>query len=90
MLSWGYGAYVYLHVSSPTGREIQKFEAESEGRVEFVATEDGEHNFCFKNAYTETEVSFWINTETDSALSDVAKEGTLSVAVSYLFYLTTA
>lgn len=77
VLSWGYGAYVYLHVNAPSGREIQKFEAQSEGRVEFVATEDGEHSFCFKNAYTETEVSFWINTETDSALSDVAKEGRL-------------
>lgn len=75
VLSWGYGAYVYLHVTAPSGRELQKFEAESEGRVEFVAAEDGEHTFCFKNAYTETEVSFWINTETDSALSDVAKEG---------------
>lgn len=77
VLSWGYGAYVYLQVTSPTGREIQKFEAESEGRVEFVASEDGEHNFCFKNAHSETEVSFWVNTETDSALSDVAKEGKL-------------
>lgn len=76
VLSWGYGAYVYLHVTAPSGREIQKFEAESEGRVEFEASEDGEHSFCFKNAYTETEVSFWVNTETDSVLSDVAKEGT--------------
>ena len=75
VLSWGYGAYVYLHVTSPSGREIKKYEAESEGRVEFIATEDGEHNFCFRNAQTETEVSFWINTESDSALSDVAKEG---------------
>lgn len=75
VLSWGYGAYVNLVVNSPTGRELKKFEAESEGRVEFVATEDGEHSFCFSNAYTETEVSFWINTETDSALADVAKEG---------------
>lgn len=75
VLSWGYGAYVYLHVTAPSGHEIQKFEAESEGRVEFEATEDGEHSFCFKNAYTETEISFWVNTETDSALSDVAKEG---------------
>lgn len=81
VLSWGYGAYVYLHVNAPSGREIQKFEAQSEGRVEFVATEDGEHSFCFKNAYTETEVSFWINTETDSALSDVAKEGRLPDSV---------
>jgi hypothetical protein len=75
VLSWGYGAYVYLYVNAPSGREIQKFEAESEGRVEFTATEDGEHSFCFKNAYTETEVSFWVNTETDVALADVAKEG---------------
>jgi len=79
VLSWGYGAYVYLHVTAPSGQEIQKFEAESEGRVEFVASEDGEYSFCFKNAYTETEVSFWINTETDSALSDVAKEGKLLI-----------
>jgi hypothetical protein len=75
VLSWGYGAYVYLYVNSPSNKEIQKFEAESEGRVEFTATEDGEHSFCFKNAYTETEVSFWVNTETDVALADVAKEG---------------
>lgn len=75
VLSWGYGAYVYLYVKSPSGRDIQKFEAESEGRVEFTASEDGEHSFCFKNAYTETEVSFWVNTETDVALADVAKEG---------------
>lgn len=75
VLSWGYGAYVYLYVKSPTGTEIQKFEAESEGRVEFTASTDGEHSFCFKNAYTETEVSFWVNTETDVALADVAKEG---------------
>ncbi|CAN8068569.1 unnamed protein product [Agarophyton chilense] len=74
VLSWGYGAYVNLHVNAPSGREIQKFDAQSEGRVDFVATEDGEHSFCFKNAYTETEVSFWVNTETDSALSDVARE----------------
>ena len=76
VLSWGYGAYVYLHVHGPSGREIKKFEAESEGRVEFTAEEDGEYSFCFKNAYTETEVSFWVNTESDSALADVAKEGT--------------
>lgn len=63
-------------MTSPSGKEVQKFDGEGEGRVEFVASEDGEHSFCFKNAYTETEVSFWINTETDSALSDVAKEGT--------------
>lgn len=69
---------MYLHVNAPSGHELQKFEAESEGRVEFIANEDGEYSFCFKNAYTETEVSFWINTETDSALSDVAKEGALS------------
>lgn len=75
VLSWGYGAYVYLQVTSPSGHEIQKFEAESEGRVDFTANEDGEHSFCFKNAQTETEVSFWINTESDSALTDVAKEG---------------
>lgn len=75
VLSWGYGAYVYLYVTSPTGKELQKFEAASEGRIEFIATEDGEHAFCFKNAYTETEVSFWVNTETDVALADVAKEG---------------
>jgi hypothetical protein len=75
VLSWGYGAYVYLDVTAPSGRSIQKFEAESEGRVEFVASEDGEHSFCFKNAYTETEVSFWVNTETDVALADVAKAG---------------
>lgn len=75
VLSWGYGAYVYLYVTSPSGHELQKFEAESEGRVEFMATEDGEHAFCFKNAYSETEVSFWVNTETDVALADVAKEG---------------
>ncbi len=67
---------MYLHVHGPSGREIRKFEAESEGRIEFVAEEDGEHSFCFKNAYTETDVSFWINTESDSALADVAKEGT--------------
>lgn len=53
---------------------MQKFEAESEGRVEFIAAEDGEYSFCFSNAYTETELSFWINTESDSALSAVAKE----------------
>lgn len=96
VLSWGYGAYVYLHVTAPSGREIQKFEAESEGRVEFIASEDGEHTFCFKNAYSETEVSFWVNTETDSALSDVAKEGALTdtylwqtVHNLYVEYLTT-
>lgn len=77
VLSWGYGAYVYLYVKAPSGKDIQKFEAESEGRVEFTATEDGEHSFCFKNAYSETEVSFWVNTETDVALADVAKEGML-------------
>jgi emp24/gp25L/p24 family/GOLD len=75
VLSWGYGAYVYLTVVSPSGKEIQKFEAESEGRVEFDALEDGEYSFCFKNAYSETEVSFWVNTESDGALADVAKEG---------------
>lgn len=74
MLTFGHSAYVYLSVSSPSGRELQKFEAESEGRVEFTAKEDGEHSFCFKNAYAETEVSFWTNTESDSALADVAKE----------------
>lgn len=74
VLSWGYGAYVYLHVAAPNGREVKKFEAESEGRIEFEAEEDGEYSFCFKNAYTQTEVSFWINTESDSALADVAKE----------------
>lgn len=79
VLSWGYGAYVNLYVTGPNGHEIQKFEAESEGRVDFIAGEDGEHSFCFKNAHTETDVSFWINTETDSALSDVAKEGTLTL-----------
>lgn len=76
VMSWGYGAYVYLLVKSPSGREIQKFEAESEGRVDFMAEEDGEYSFCFKNAYSETEVSFWVNTESDVALADVAKEGT--------------
>lgn len=81
VLSWGYGAYVYLYVNAPSGRELQKFEAESEGRVEFTATEDGEHSFCFKNAYTETEVSFWVNTETDVALADVAKEGRLTACL---------
>lgn len=75
VLSWGYGAYVYLHVHGPMGKEIRKFEAESEGRIEFVAEDDGEYSFCFKKAYTETEVSFWVNTESDSALADVAKEG---------------
>lgn len=75
VLSWGYGAYVYLSVTAPSGHEMKKFEAESEGRVEFTATEDGEHSFCFKNAQTETEVSFWVNTESDSSLSEVAKEG---------------
>lgn len=78
VLSFGYGAYVNLHVSAASGREIQKFEAESEGRVEFTAEEDGEHSFCFKNAHADTEVSFWINTETNSALSEVAKEGMLA------------
>lgn len=75
VLSWGYGAYINLMVKAPSGHEIQKFDAESEGRVEFVASEDGEHSFCFSNAHTDTELSFWVNTETDSALSDVAKEG---------------
>lgn len=75
VISWGEGAYVYLHVTAPSGHEIQKFEAQTEGRVDFIASEDGEHSFCFKNAYSETEISFWINTETDSVLADVAKEG---------------
>lgn len=75
VMSWGYGAYVYLQVVSPSGHELQKFDAESEGRIDFTATEDGEHSFCFRNAQTETEVSFWVNTESDSALTDVAKEG---------------
>lgn len=75
VLSWGYGAYVYLLVKSPSGREIQKFEAESEGRVEFNAEEDGEYSFCFKNSYSETEVSFWVNTDSDVGLADIAKEG---------------
>ena len=79
MLSWGYGAYVYLHVTGPSGQDIEKHEAESEGRVEFIAAEDGEYSFCFKNAYTDTEVSFTINTETDSALADVAKEGKIMI-----------
>lgn len=84
VLSWGYGAYVDLRVTAPSGREIQKFEAESEGRVDFTATEDGEHNFCFLNAQTETEVSFWVNTESDSALSDVAKQGKLFILLKAL------
>ena len=74
VLTFGHTAYVYLTVTSPTGRLIQKFEAESEGRIEFTAQEEGEYTFCFKNAYAETEISFWTNTETDSALADVAKE----------------
>lgn len=76
VVSWGYGAYVTLEVTSPSGKQLQSFVSESEGRVDFVAAEDGEYNFCFKNAYSETELSFWINTETDIGLSDVAKEGT--------------
>jgi emp24/gp25L/p24 family/GOLD len=90
VLSWGYGAYVYLDVNAPTGRNIQKFEAESEGRVEFIAAEDGEHSFCFKNAYTETEVSFWVNTETDVALADVAKEGQSSLVLPELLPRTSS
>jgi hypothetical protein len=85
VLSWGYGAYVYLAVVAPSGKEIQKFQAESEGRVEFDAEEDGEHSFCFKNAYSETEVSFWVNTESDVALADVAKEGKPSIMESMTF-----
>jgi len=77
VVSWGYGAYVTLEVTAPSGKQLQSFVSESEGRVDFTATEDGEFNFCFKNAYSETEVSFWINTETDVGLADVAKEGTL-------------
>ena len=79
VLSWGYGAYINLYVTSPNGQELQKFEAESEGRVEFFAKEDGEYSFCFKDAHVDTEVSFWVNTETDSLLSDVAKEGTFYI-----------
>lgn len=75
VISWGYGTTIGLRATAPSGREIEKFESESEGRVEFVATEDGEHTFCFSNAQSETEVSFWVNTESDSALSDVAKQG---------------
>lgn len=78
VVSWGYGAYVTLEVTAPSGKQLQSFVSESEGRVDFVAAEDGEYNFCFKNAYSETELSFWINTETDIGLSDVAKEGTLT------------
>lgn len=74
VLSWGYGAYIYMTVTSPGGHELKKFDAESEGRIDFIATEDGEHSFCFQNAQTETEISFWVNTESDSALTDVAKE----------------
>ncbi|KAK1857580.1 hypothetical protein I4F81_000196 [Pyropia yezoensis] len=74
VVSWGYGAYVTLEVTAPSGKQLQSFVSESEGRVDFVAAEDGEYNFCFKNAYSETELSFWINTETDIGLSDVAKE----------------
>lgn len=77
VVSWGYGAYVTLEVTAPSGKQLQSFVSESEGRVDFVAAEDGEYNFCFKNAYSETELSFWINTETDIGLADVAKEGTL-------------
>jgi len=77
VVSWGYGAYVTLEVTAPSGKQLQSFVSESEGRVDFTAAEDGEFNFCFKNAYSETEVSFWINTETDVGLADVAKEGTL-------------
>lgn len=88
VLSWGYGAYVDLRVTAPSGREIQKFEAESEGRVDFTATEDGEHNFCFLNAQTETEVSFWVNTESDSALSDVAKQGKLFILLTAVVFFS--
>lgn len=87
VMSWGYGAYVYLQVVSPSGREIQKFEAESEGRIDFTATEDGEHRFCFRNAQTETEVSFWVNTESDSALTDVAKEGMFHIFRHVLLFV---
>lgn len=75
VVSWGYGAYVTLEVTAPSGKQLQSFVSESEGRVDFIAAEDGEYNFCFKNAYSETELSFWINTETDVGLADVAKEG---------------
>lgn len=81
VVSWGYGAYVTLEVTSPSGKQLQSFVSESEGRVDFVAEEDGEYNFCFKNAYSETELSFWINTETDIGLADVAKEGTLACSL---------
>lgn len=81
VVSWGYGAYVTLEVTSPSGKQLQSFVSESEGRVDFAAEEDGEYNFCFKNAYSETELSFWINTETDIGLADVAKEGMLGGAL---------
>lgn len=71
-----------LEVTAPSGKLLQSFVSESEGRVDFVAAEDGEYNFCFKNAYSETELSFWINTETDIGLADVAKEGTLACSSS--------
>lgn len=83
VLSWGYGAYIYMTVTSPGGHELKKFDAESEGRIDFIATEDGEHSFCFQNAQTETEISFWVNTESDSALTDVAKEGTSLLLFSF-------
>ncbi|KAA8497870.1 Transmembrane emp24 domain-containing protein p24beta3 [Porphyridium purpureum] len=74
VVSWGYGAYVYLEVKSPRGMIIKKFEAESEGRIDFVAEEDGEYTFCFSNSYAATEVSFWVNIENDFGLSQVIKE----------------
>ena len=66
VLSCGYTAYVYLHVNGPSGQEIEKFTAEK----------DGEYSFCLQSAYTETEMSFWVSTESGSALTKVAKEGT--------------
>mmetsp|Transcript_6499 Transcript_6499/g.13008 ORF Transcript_6499/g.13008 Transcript_6499/m.13008 type:complete len:199 (-) Transcript_6499:124-720(-) len=74
VLSWGYGAYAYLVVTSPTGRELKRFDAQSEGKVDFYAEDDGEYNFCFKNHQSETEISFSVNLETDYGLSEVAKE----------------
>jgi len=74
VVSWGYGAYVYLKVKSPSNKVLRTFDAESEGRVEFTAEEDGEYSFCFHNPYTAVEVSFWVNIENDFGLSDVIKQ----------------
>lgn len=82
VLAWGYGAYLDLHVQGPNGQLVAKYEEKSEARVEFTAQEDGEHSLCFKNAIKDTEVSFRINTESDSLLADVAKEGKCNLCQS--------